>query len=745
MSIALTVSRVFAVALALSGAGAAQEEDGLGWPREFTNDGHLIVIYQPQPEKLEGDRLTARSAISVTPAGQTEPVFGAVWYEAFVETDRDNRLVTINQVSVPRVRFPNATEEQAGRVIEILEHEIATWDLVISLDRLLVSLETAERERLASEEFVTDPPKILVSTEPAMLVVLDGDPVVHDIEGSEFKRVVNTPFVIIQDPSDESHYLYAGEDVWFAARDIMGPWGISEGTPENVRSLVPPDTGTVEPEADVEPGAEGEAPADVAIEDVKIIVVTEPTDLIIVDGSPRYASIDGTDLLYVANTDSDVFLEIESQQYFLVLSGRWYATPGLDGPFTYVPSDSLPEDFARIPPESARGSVLVYVAGTDEALDAVLDNSIPQTSAVRRDGTLGVTYDGDPKFEAIEGTDMKYAVNTEYQVLEIDGRYYACHEAVWYEADNPMGPFTVAVAVPDDVQDIPPENPNYNVKYVYVYDSTPEVVYVGYTPGYTWSYIYGPTIVYGTGYWYRPWVSPYYYYPRPVTWGFRVSYDPWYGWSFGFGFSYGPFHFGFRTAPSYWYRPRGYWGPAGYRHGYRYGYRRGYGAGYRAGYRAGRYASQQPASIYSRQANRARNVDRATARAQMPQRSQANRQPVRQPDAARTQAGQRSQVSRTRENNVYTDRSGNVYRRNQDGNWQQRGSDGWKQADRSAVEGRGQTRQRQPTQPSTSSRGQSNLNRDYQARQRGTKRTQSYQSSRSSMGSTGARRGGRRR
>jgi hypothetical protein len=742
MSVAFTVSKIFAVALALSGASAAQEEDGLGWPREFTHDGHVIVIYQPQPEGFEGDRLTARSAISVTPAGRTEPVFGAVWYESFVETDRDNRLVTINQVTVPRVRFPSATDEQASQVIEILEREIATWDLVISLDRLLASLETAERERLASEDFVNDPPKILVSTEPAMLVVLDGDPVVHDIEDSDLERVVNTPFILIQDPSDDSHYLYAGEDVWFTARDVMGPWEVSESTPENVRSLIPPDTATVEPEADAEPGAEGEVPADVAIEDVKIIVVTEPTELIILDGPPRYASIDGTDLLYVANTDSDVFLEIEGQQYFLVLSGRWYSTPGLEGPFTYVPSDSLPEDFSRIPPESARGGVLVYVAGTDEALDAVLDNSIPQTSAVKRDATLDVTYDGDPEYESIEGTDMKYAVNTEYQVLEIDGRYYACHEAVWYEADNPMGPFSVAVAVPDDVQDIPPDNANYNVKYVYVYDSTPEVVYVGYTPGYTWSYIYGPTIVYGTGYWYRPWVSPYYYYPRPVTWGFRISYNPWYGWSFGFGFSYGPFHFGFRTAPSYWYRPRGYWGPAGYRHGYRYGYHRGYGAGYRAGYRAGRYASQQPASIYNRQANRSRNVDRATARAQMPQRSRAGAQPARQPDVARAQAGQRSQVSRTRENNVYTDRSGNVYRRNQDGNWQQRDRDGWKQADRSAIEGRGQTQQRQRTQPSTSSRGQSNLNRDYQARQRGTQRTQSYQSSRSSAG---ARRGGRRR
>jgi len=54
--------------------------------------------------------------------------------------------------------------------------------------------------------------------------------------------------------------------------------------------------------------------------------------------------------------------------------------------------------------------------------------------------------------------------------------------------------------VPDDVQDIPPDNPHYNVKYVYIYDSTPDVSYVGYTPAYMGSYVYGPCVVYGTGY-----------------------------------------------------------------------------------------------------------------------------------------------------------------------------------------------------------------------------------------------------
>ena len=46
------------------------------------------------------------------------------------------------------------------------------------------------------------------------------------------------------------------------------------------------------------------------------------------------------------------------------------------------------------------------------------------------------------------------------------------------------------------------------MKYAYVYDVTPQVVYVGCTPGYYGTYVWGPTIVYGTGYWYRPRVSP---------------------------------------------------------------------------------------------------------------------------------------------------------------------------------------------------------------------------------------------
>src|SRR5207244_3563721 len=61
---------------------------------------------------------------------------------------------------------------------------------------------------------------------------------------------------------------------------------------------------------------------------------------------------------------------------------------------------------------------------------------------------------------------------------------------------------------------------------------------VGYYPGYRGCYVYGPTVVYGTGWHYRPWISPAICYPRPVTWGVGVQYSPHTGnWRFPLGVS----------------------------------------------------------------------------------------------------------------------------------------------------------------------------------------------------------------
>jgi hypothetical protein len=428
----------------------------------------------------------------------------------------------------------------------------------------------------------------------------------------------------------------------------------------------------------------------------------------------------------MSNTESDVFLHLTNQQHYVLLSGRWYATNSLDGPWRYVAGNELPEDFGMIPEDHAMGTVLYAVPGTTLAEEAVLDAQIPQTAAIERSkASLDVEYDGDPEFESITETQMTYAVNTATPVIHTEKKYYAVDDAVWFVANSPTGPWVIATEVPDTIYTIPATSPIYHVTYVHIYDSTPEVVYVGYLPGYTGTYVYNTTVVYGTGYYYPGWYRTQYY-PRYSTWGFHVRYNPWGGWTFGLSYSTGPFTF--YIGRGGWYRG-GWWGPGryrGYRRGYGRGYRSGRRSGYRAGYRAGQRNSNRQ-NMYNSQRNQGRSTQQSQAR-----------------NTARSNAGAAAGGSRA--NNVYADKNGNVNRRNDQGGWDQRTQNGWesKGNQQSQRGSQSQPNQRPASQPSSrpSSSGTSTnqqLNKSYNNRQRGTQRTNSHRQSRRSGG------GGRRR
>ena len=50
-----------------------------------------------------------------------EPSFAAFWIDARVSTDRDARTVTILDMQVPKVRFPNATPEQESELVKVVD------------------------------------------------------------------------------------------------------------------------------------------------------------------------------------------------------------------------------------------------------------------------------------------------------------------------------------------------------------------------------------------------------------------------------------------------------------------------------------------------------------------------------------------------------------------------------------------------------------------------------------------------
>ena len=710
---------VLIVLLLSSGSVAlSQDEPDSQWPREIETQEGVVSIFQPQVDSLDGNILKSRAAVMVRPTNDGEPVFGAVWIDTRVSTDMDTRMVVFEEVTVPRVRFPEASEEGQQGLIDLLTREIPTWNIELSIDRLIPMLDLAEKQLRAAEGFNDAPPKILFREEPTVLVSIEGEPQFREIPEAELEAVVNTPFLIVRDPKkDERFLLYAGAETWYEATDVMGPWAVTQKVPKRVRQLQP------EGEGEIEEGSEGSStpPA--------IVVVTEPAELIVTDGPPEYTPIAGGELLVVANSESDVLREIESQRLFVLLSGRWFTASSPEGPWELTRPDQLSEAFANIDPEGDYGYLLAWVAGTEFAEEAKLDAAIPQTAVVKRDATIEVSFDGEPQFEPIEETSLSYAVNTESQVIRSGEQYFCVQDGVWYVADTPEGPWRVATEIPDEIRAIPASNPMYNTKYVYIYDSTPEVVYVGYYPGYTNSYVYWGVPVWGTGWWYRPWWGPYRFYPRVSTWGFSVRWNPWYGW--GFGFSYSTGRFTFSVGWSSWGRS-GWWGPAGW-HGYRRGYHRGWHRGFHAGARAG-----YQAGVRSARRNAARNIYQRPVN--------ADRVAQTRDRVGSTATGRNPQAAIGQANNVFTDRDGNVYRQNQNGNWQQRDGNQWRntdmaasgQRDRAAAD-RARSAERQRAASTRQQQGSGNLNRDAAARQRGNQRA------RSAPRGGGMRGGGRRR
>ena len=640
--------------LILTGSVRAEDDPENIWPKTLTGDKGEIIMYQPQIESFVGDTLESRSAVAVKLAGQTEMIFGAMWFESHLATDLETRTATLVRTKVTAANFPDTKQEDVDKLSSYLEKEIPTWDFHISIDRLVASLPDSDG---SESGFKSDSPVVYYREVPSVLVIIDGDPIYAQLEGFELEYVANSAFFITKD-KNASLYL-RGSGMWFVSGDLGGPWKQTTELPAEVEKVSQKITADEAAQA-AEQKDDAANLGLVKSEDEaapEIIISTVPSELITTDGKPDFASVEGTQLLYLNNTESDVLMDIASQQYFLLISGRWYQSKDLAAEkWTSVSFVDLPADFAKIPASSDMATVLASVPGTTESKEALLETQIPQTAEVdRKTATCSVQYDGDPEFKAC-GDGVSYALNTDKPVLLIDKQYYCVDSAVWFQSSAPAGPWAVATEVPAVVQDLPPDCPVYNVKYVYIYDSTPEVVYVGYTSGYYGSYVWGPCVVYGTGWYYDPWYR-YYYYPRPITYGYGVHYSPYSGWGFSFGVSYGWLSIGVG-----WGRPPYYWGAGGYRYGYRRGYWHGYNRGYRHGYNRGAAAGYRAGY-------------RAGQR-QSHNNSYRNRKDgVKHTGDVRSRDGKRPQTS-DRKNNVYADRNGDVYR-NKDGGWEKREGGDW--------------------------------------------------------------------
>ena len=719
-----------------------------GWPRTVALPSGTAVWYQPQIESWPGQKnIVGWSAVSYTPTGAKEPALGTIKIEGPTAVSVDERVVRLD-LRITEYNFKTLSPQQIKTLVAEVQARPQN-ERVLDLDRLLAHVTDSPLMVRDADGIKADPPKIFWAPAPAILVNLDGDPIWSDIKGLDLRYAVNTNWDLFEHPPSKTLYLRDNLS-WLQATAVTGPWSpVKDKLPESFSKL-PAD----ENWKDVKAAVPGKRLSGNAVP--KVFVSTEPAELIVLEGKFSYLKVEGTQtLLWVNNTEGDLFRMGTSGDFYFLVAGRWFKAATLDGPWTFA-TPALPADFKQIPVEHPRSRVLASVPGTTQATEAVLLATIPRTARVNKKELKApdVAYDGTPQFKPIDGSKgVEQAVNTDKDIVKHGDLYYMCFQGVWFMSRAAAGPWEVASTIPQEVYTIPTSSPVHHVTYVTVEDDddNDEWVTFAYVAAYTGVMIGWGCAVWGSG-WYYP---PYYryggypmYYPYGHTYGMGAWYNPHTG-AYGRGYAaYGPYG-GVGMGASYNPRTGTYargaaaYGPYGSR-----------SAGQAYNPRTGAYAqTRQGSNVYGNWGTS--SVQRGDNWAQTAHRE--NYRTGQTTSGIRTDSGAgaisssgpggRGTVARTAGGDVYAGHDGNVYRKTEGGGWEQNSGSGWSGVDsgnRPAQSGTA-TGDRATT---TRSPQTSQLERDSSARTQGNQRAtsrstwQSSGSSRAGAGSFGGARGG---
>ena len=398
---------------------------------------------------------------------------------------------------------------------------------------------------------------------------------------------------------------------------------------------------------------------------------------------------------------------------------------------------------------------------------------IPQTAEVSRttEAPKVVYAGGTPEFATrIEGVNVYLVTNTTFDVFRVDGKYYLCHDAVWFVADSPNGPWRVTDTIPADMYQIPASSPAHHVTYVKVYESTPDTIYFGYTPGYHYSYVSGGVVVYGSGYYWGSYYNPYYYtyYPSyyyasyPYTYGQASIYQVNTGTYAHGHYAYGPYG---GVGQSNRYNPNtGRYGGSAYAYDYDTAVYEGWSYNPRNDISTNTSQAIQWSDNNSYEAWGETVIQRDDNWVQTER--YATEDGFRR-EAQTSEGGQamqvgnydsRATVGQTSDGELYAGANGNVFRRTEDGQWETRSDGEWSSVDTTGARDSAQSAANERG-IDTSSIGQSDrfsdaqrnqwqdydlqqLERDRSARTGGRSRYESFKADRSRSFS-GGRSGGR--
>jgi len=105
----------------------------------------------------------------------------------------------------------------------------------IALDRLLADLDRTKMP-VNTTSLKNDPPQIFYSASPAILLMVEGQPVLSPIEKTDLQFVVNTNWDLFFEKSKGDYYLL-DNNLWLTSKNLGGPWVITKTLPKDMVKL----------------------------------------------------------------------------------------------------------------------------------------------------------------------------------------------------------------------------------------------------------------------------------------------------------------------------------------------------------------------------------------------------------------------------------------------------------------------------------------------------------------------------
>ena len=207
-----------ATALALQGPSAgssAQSTSASAWPQKASVGGTTYVLNAPAYTGIAGNTVSMRSAVQVV-SGRGNPVDGTLEMSAVISQASDPGYVELGNFQITGCTMGDGSGDATKAAVAGLIDGMA---LEATLTTIVQGVAVDSSRNVTG--LANPVPAIRVVERPAVLVSVNGQPVLGDC-GSGWKRVVNTPSILLKSP-DGAWYSRVGGTTWLSSADLGGP------------------------------------------------------------------------------------------------------------------------------------------------------------------------------------------------------------------------------------------------------------------------------------------------------------------------------------------------------------------------------------------------------------------------------------------------------------------------------------------------------------------------------------------